>query len=253
MVEAFTYLPGPDHGPSEIAAATGLSPTVVYRIVQSGIPVGLFVRGPAGRYWLGPGAAQVGMRAMAAAALEPGAARPILDRLSRALNGLSLLWVLSAHGPGRVVAEAAGRYGFDALGLSIGDFIRLGSTLRTGASGRAIAAHLPSHMVDAIAAEPLPPSAGPGVLRAPRDFRSALEDVRQAGYAVGREEMPGWPEVAAPVMWGDVVYGAVAVLVPAPLMPRDLAAPVALTTSAAGKITRLMSRGHGTASLLPHG
>ncbi|MEU3855071.1 IclR family transcriptional regulator C-terminal domain-containing protein [Streptomyces sp. NPDC029554] len=248
VVQAFTRLPGPDHGPTEIAAATGLHPTVVYRIVQSGIPTALFVRGPAGRYRLGPGAAQIGLHAMAAAAPAPGATRPVLDRLASAVNGLALLWVLSALGTGRVVADTAGRYGIDALGLSAGDLIRLGRTLRAGASGRAIAAHLPPHMIDAVAGEPLPHAPG----TTPRDanaFRAALQDVRHAGYAVAREEMPGWSEVAAPVLWGGVIFGAVSVLVPAPFLARDLTVPVAATMSAAARVTRLMSQGTPAAAL----
>ncbi|MFE6520875.1 IclR family transcriptional regulator [Streptomyces sp. NPDC057794] len=247
VIEAFTRLAGPDHGPTEIAAATGLHPTVVYRIVQSGLHTTLFVRGPAGRYRLGPGAAQIGMHALAAAAPAPGATRPVLDRLSSTMNGLALLWVLSALGPGRVIADAAGRFGVDALGLSAGDFVQLGRTLRTGASGRAIAAYLPPHMIDAVAAEPLPHPAG-SAPRDPKAFRSALQDIRQAGYAVAREEMPGWSEVAAPVMWGGVIVGAVSVLVPAPFLAKDLTVPVAATMAAATRVTRLMSHGTQTAA-----
>ena len=235
VVEAFTYLSGPDHGPSEIAATTGLHPTVVYRILQSGTP-GLFVRGPAGRYRLGPGAARLGMQAMAAAAPSPRASRLILERLSRVLDGLALLWVLSPYGqPGRVISDAVGRYSLDALGLSLTDFVQLSSTLRVGASGRAIAAHLPSDMISSIAEEGLPAAAGAGALQS-ADFRASLETVRQTGYAVGSGEMPGWAELAAPVLWGDAIYGAVSVLMPAPLMPQDLQVPVAATMAAARKI-----------------
>ncbi|MFF2332004.1 IclR family transcriptional regulator, partial [Streptomyces sp. NPDC058103] len=94
---AFTRLPGPVHGPSELAAATGLDTTVVYRILQSGLTSSTFLKVPPGRYRLGPGAAQVGIHAMAATP-GPQATQPVLDRLSRVLDGFAILWVLSPYG-----------------------------------------------------------------------------------------------------------------------------------------------------------
>jgi DNA-binding IclR family transcriptional regulator len=249
VLEAFTRLPGPTHGPSEIAESTGLNVAVVYRILQSGIPGMLFVRVPPGRYRLGPGAAQIGMRAMAN---TPGAetSRPVLEQVSHALDGFALLWVLSPYGgPHRSCVDyAPGRYDFDALGLTATELVEIGSTLRVGASGRVIAAHLPPSMVTSVLDEQVPTAAGPGVVRDPAAFLASLEAVRQAGYAVGREEIPGWDSIAAPVMWGDAVYGAVAVLKPSSLMPKDLAVPISVVTAAADRLTLLVSGGPGTNS-----
>jgi DNA-binding IclR family transcriptional regulator len=242
--QAFTWLPGPDHGPSELAEATGLDPTVVFRILQSGIPSKTFVRVPPGRYRLGPGAAKVGMQAMAT---TPGieATHPVLDRLSQVLDGFAMLWVLAPYGgPRRALHDSApGRYDFDALGLTATELVDLGSSLRVGASGRVIAAHLPTSMAASILEQPLPAGAGPGVMRHATTFVASLAKVREEGYAVARNEIAGWDSVAAPVMWGDAVYGAVSVMKPSSLMPRDLALPIAATTAAGDRLTLLVSGG----------
>ncbi|MEU0061257.1 IclR family transcriptional regulator C-terminal domain-containing protein [Streptomyces sp. NPDC006334] len=246
VLEAFTRLSGPTHGPSEIAEATGLNVAVVYRILQSGIPSMLFVRVPPGRYRLGPGAAQIGMQAMAN---TPGTetSHPVLEHASRALDGFALLWVLSPYGgPHRSCADyAPGRYDFDALGLTATELVEVGSTLRVGASGRVIAAHLPAPMVASVLGEQVPAAAGPGVVRDPDDFVASLNAIQQAGYAVGREEIPGWDSIAAPVMWGDAIYGAVTILKPSSLMPKDLAVPIAVMTAAANRLSLLVSGGPG--------
>ncbi|MFD9453491.1 IclR family transcriptional regulator C-terminal domain-containing protein [Streptomyces sp. NPDC059985] len=240
--QAFTKLPGSAHGPSEIAAAANLDTTVVYRILQSGLSSSTFVKVPPGRYRLGPGAARVGIHAMAA---TPGAqtTQPILDRLSRVLDGFVILWVLSPYGGPRKAhaASAPGRYGFDALGLTGIQLVELGQSLRVGASGRVIAAHLPPTMVDAVLAEPVPAGAGPGAVRSAADFIDALQRVRESGYAIARGEILGWDSIAAPVLWGDAVYGAVTVLRPSVLMPRDLSLPLTATVAAAERLSALVS------------
>ncbi|GAA2965009.1 hypothetical protein GCM10010518_59510 [Kitasatospora cinereorecta] len=242
VVQAFTALPGTDHGPSELAAATGLNIAVVYRILQSGIATSIFLRVPPGRYRLGPGAARIGMQAMAATP-DVAAARPVLERLSRAVDGFAVLWVLSPYGGPRkaYAASAPGRYDFESLGLGVADLVEVGQSLRVGASGRVIAAHLSPSLVSAVLEQPLPAGAGPGAVRDTAAYVASLREAREAGHAVSREEVPGWSAVAAPVMWGDAVYGAVSVLKPSSLMPEDLALPVAATTAAAERLTLLTS------------
>ncbi|MGA5598991.1 IclR family transcriptional regulator [Streptomyces cellulosae] len=244
VVQAFTDLPGTDHGPSELAAATGLNIAVVYRILQSGIATSIFLRVPPGRYRLGPGAARIGMQAMAATP-DVRAARPVLEHLSRAVDGFALLWVLSPYGGPRkaYAASAPGRYDFESLGLGVADLVEVGQSLRVGASGRAIAAHLSPSMLSAVLEQPTPAGAGPGTVRDTAAYAASLAEVREAGYAVSREEVTGWSAVAAPVMWGDAVYGAVSVLKPSSLMSEDLALPVAATTAAAERLTLLTPAG----------
>ena len=242
VVQAFTLLPGNDHGPSELAAATGLNIAVVYRILQSGISTSIFLRVPPGRYRLGPGAARIGMQAMATTP-DVTAARPVLDRLSRVVDGFALLWVLSPYGGPRkaYAASAPGRYDFESFGLSLTDLVEVGQSLRVGAAGRVIAAHLPPSLVSAIVEQPLPAGAGPGTARTAAGFVASLTEARESGYAVSREEIPGWSAVAAPVMWGRTVYGAVSVIKPSSLMPEDLSLPVVATTAAAERLTLLAS------------
>ncbi|MFD4555251.1 IclR family transcriptional regulator [Streptomyces sp. NPDC058469] len=239
---AFTLLDGPWHGPSEIAEATGLNVTVVYRILQSGIPSLYFVQGPGGKYRLGPGAAAIGMQAMAH---TPGteASHPILEHLSKALDAMALLWVFSPFGnPRRVLADhAPGRYDLESLGLSASELAAMGSSLRVGPSGRVIAAHLPATMVDAVLAGAVPAGAGPGAL-SEREFRTSLEEIRANGYALGREEVTGWGAVAAPVLWGNTVYGAISVLKPSSLLTDDPRA-AARTVAAADRFSLLVSGG----------
>ncbi|WP_432138647.1 IclR family transcriptional regulator domain-containing protein [Streptomyces sp. bgisy154] len=96
-----------------------------------------------------------------------------------------------------------------------------------------IAAHLPPSMVAGILEEPVPASAGPGAIRDDAAFHASLAQVRAEGYAVAREEIAGWDAIAAPVMWGKAIYGAVSVLKPSSLMPQDLTLPIAAATAAA--------------------
>jgi hypothetical protein len=199
VVQALALL-GKPAGPSEIAEVTGLDAIVVFRILQSGLtgggertlwdgmaddlchPAGFFIRLPPGKYRLGPGAAQVGMEAMAQTP-GPEVSRPVLEALARQQNGMALLWKLSPYGtPQRTVADfAPGRYGWDSLGLSIGQFVELTSTLRVGASGRAIASRLPPARISEILGQPVPVDAGPGAIRDSRQYQAAVEKARQNG------------------------------------------------------------------------
>jgi DNA-binding IclR family transcriptional regulator len=124
VVQALALL-GEPAGPNEIAEVTGLAATVVFRILQSGLPsegerilwdgmaddpchpAGYFIRLPPGKYRLGPGAAQVGMEAMAQTP-GPEISRPVLDALARQQDGMALLWKVSPYGtPRRTVADFA--------------------------------------------------------------------------------------------------------------------------------------------------
>ncbi|MFF6852768.1 IclR family transcriptional regulator C-terminal domain-containing protein [Streptomyces antimycoticus] len=103
-------------------------------------------------------------------------------------------------------------------------------------------AHLPSPLTESVLAQPIPAGAGPGVLR-PDAVRGALETVRAQGYATGREEISGWDSIAAPVLWSDVLVGAVSVLMPAALMRAlpETKQLVAETMAAAAQLSELAS------------
>ncbi|KMS74173.1 hypothetical protein ACM01_14700 [Streptomyces viridochromogenes] len=244
VAQAFTDLPGgPAHGPSEIAEATGLNVAVVYRILQSGIPSRYFVQLRGRKYRLGPGAAKIGMQAMVH---TPGTetSHPVLEQLSAALDAMAMLWVVSPYGsPRRVLADyAPGRYDLDALGLSADELVAVCSSLRVGPSGRVIAAHLPDPLVDTVLTGDIPAGAGPGVLEEAEDFLASLPEIRNAGYGVGREEIAGWSEVAAPVLWGDAIYGAISLLKPSSLL-KDTRGAIKRTVAAADRFSLLVSGG----------
>lgn len=239
---AFTLLGGAAHGPSEIAAASGLHVTVVYRILQSGIPTQYFVAMPGGRYRLGPGAATIGMQAMAH---TPGVevSHPILELLSRNLDAMAQLWVISPYGhPRQVLADyVPGRYDLESLGLTASSLVTMASSLRIGPTGRVMAAHLPPPLVDMVLARDVPPEAATAVL-SNHEFRASLEQIRAAGYELGIEEIAGWGTVAAPVLWGDTPYGAISVLKPTSLLT-DIAAVTVQTRAAAARLSVLVAGG----------
>nr|WP_163017165.1 IclR family transcriptional regulator C-terminal domain-containing protein [Streptomyces chartreusis] len=123
------------------------------------------------------------------------------------------------------------------------------SSLRVGPSGRAMAAHLPASLTELILAQDLPDSADPGVLNE-HEFRAALEDIRASGYSLGIDEFAGWAAVAAPVLWGNTIYGALSVLKPTSLLT-DVAAVAAHTKAAAGRLSLLVAGGRPKASSSP--
>ncbi|MFD3850737.1 hypothetical protein ACFWVB_33370 [Streptomyces microflavus] len=133
------------------------------------------MRDPPGRYRLGPAAAHIGMKAMATT-LAPAAARLALDRLSRAMDGFALLWTLSPYGGARKVCTASspGRYDWESLGLDFADLMEISQSLRVGAAGRVIAAHLPPFLLSGVVEQPLPPRCGPGAVRSVAAFTGSL-------------------------------------------------------------------------------
>jgi DNA-binding IclR family transcriptional regulator len=81
--------------------------------------------------------------------------------------------------------------------------------------GRAIASQLPPARISEILGQSVPVDAGPGAIRDSRQYQAAVEKGRQNGYAIGREEIPGWDGIASPVMWGRTLYRAVVIIKPA--------------------------------------
>lgn len=134
---------------------------------------------------------------------------------------------------------APGRYDLDALGLTARKLVTVHSSLRVGPSGRAIAAHLPAALIEMVLAQDLPDGADPGVLNE-HEFRATLEEIRASGYSLGIDEFAGWAAVAAPVLWGNTVYGALSVLKPTSLLT-DVAAVAAQTKAAAGRLSLLVA------------
>ncbi|MEU5777096.1 IclR family transcriptional regulator C-terminal domain-containing protein [Streptomyces venezuelae] len=243
---AFTELGGPAHGPGELAEATGLDDSTVHRILQSGVHDGTFVRESRGLYRLGSGAARLGLKALMH---EPNAAvaHAALEELREETDGgLVFLFVLAPFGGARkqCLDMAVGDSDLTELGIGHRALLSISQSLRTGACGRAILAHLPEVIQDQVLAEPPPGEAGPGAYRDDGELRTSLQDIRQSGYAVESEEWArGWNGWAAPVSWDGLVMGSVLVLRPEGAGPRRPAACVQAVMGAAARFTQASDSG----------
>lgn len=96
------------------------------------------------------------------------------------------------------ISDPPGQYDWESLGLSFADLMEIGQSLRVGAVGRVIAAHLPPFLLSGVVELPLPLCCGPAV-RSAAEFTGSLRHVREAGYAVDRDGIVGWGVMAAPV------------------------------------------------------
>ncbi|QTA36798.1 hypothetical protein JHY03_70140 (plasmid) [Streptomyces sp. CA-256286] len=65
--------------------------------------------------------------------------------------------------------------------------------------------------------------------------------IREAGYAVDREEITGWGRWPRPFC--GAAHGAVCVLKPSSLMPEDLAVSISATLAAAERLS-VLAAGH---------
>ncbi|MGW3183230.1 IclR family transcriptional regulator [Kitasatospora sp. NPDC001119] len=216
LQDAFTQLPGGDQRVLDLAAATGMPDSTVHRILQSGVPGGAVDQVRRGRYRPGPTIIKAAVHAMAHV---PGAAttQGILADLHERTGAAVLLFALAPFGGLRRLCTdyAWGRMDPGDLGVFARPLVTHSRSLRTGASGRVILAHLPEPLQQLVFDEELPGDAAPGALRSDRALAASLAEIRRTGYAVGREEVvPGWEAVAAPVMWGDVAVGSVALARP---------------------------------------
>ena len=240
--QAFAELGGGIRGLAELTKASGVDDSAVHRILRSGVAHGTFVRVGRGRYRLGPAAAKLGIEA-----LEQGVDRASLDLILNRLrtktgDGLAFLYGLTRLGgvQRQCVEMAVGGSDLTEIGLSPRELLASHRSLRVGASGRAILAFLPESVRQRVADEPVPDGMGPGAYRDRARLLGSLAEIRAKGYAIGLEECArGWNSFAAPVLWGDVVAGAVTVMVPAPISA-SLGTNVDAVRSAATAVQRLM-------------
>ncbi|MFE4516370.1 IclR family transcriptional regulator [Kitasatospora sp. NPDC056783] len=235
LQEAFTQLPGGDQGVLDLATVTGMPDSTVHRILQSGVPGGAVDQIGRGRYRPGPTIIKAAIHAMAHV---PGATttQKVLADLHRRTGGASLLFALAPFGGLRRLCTdyAWGDMDPGELGVFAHPLVTHSRSLRTGASGRAILAHLPAPLQELVVGEALPDGAAPGAIRDDRVLAASLGEIRRRGYAVAREEVvPGWAAIAAPVMWGDVAVGSVALAKPAGAMSIDLSEMIGQTCRAA--------------------
>lgn len=176
-------------GGSEIARSLGLSKAVVHRILQSLSSRGLLqpAVGSTG-YVLGP--ATIGMGNRAWSQLDVRAvARPILRKLRDATNETSTLSIISGHE--RVYLDQYESAQEFKMMVELG--VRY--PLHSGASSRAILAHLPETYVD----EAIGQLAKSHADFDESDYRVRLEAVRRNGHATSvNERETGAASVASP-------------------------------------------------------
>lgn len=240
--QAFAELGGGILGLGELTKASGVDDSAVHRILRSGVAHGTFVRVGRGRYRLGPEAARLGIEA-----LEQGVDRASLDLVLNRLRGtveggLAFLYGLTRLGgvQRQCVEMAVGGSDLTEIGLSPRGLLASHRSLRIGASGRVILAHLPESVRQRVANEPVPEGMGPGAFHDRARLLGSLAEIRAKGYAIGLEECAkGWNSFAAPVLWGDVVVGAVTLMVTTP-RSASRGPHVDAVRAAAGTVQRLM-------------
>lgn len=237
---AFADLEGDSHGPTAIAKQTDLDAATVYRILQDGLADGTFVQEAGGRYRLGPGAFRLSMQALSQTP-DPEATQAVLDKLQRMTGGLVAYYAVV--GARRICTDyAIGDFDPRSIGIDPFELVKYSRSLRTGASGRVILAHMPPPIQEKVLAEAVPEGVGPGVIRDNEALIESLKDIRAMGFAIGRQEcMAGWDSVAAPVMWGDTIHGSLLLWVHVDKMPEDPSQLVAATMTAAEMLSRLAS------------
>ncbi|MEU0729473.1 IclR family transcriptional regulator C-terminal domain-containing protein [Streptomyces sp. NPDC006140] len=118
------------------------------------------------------------------------------------------------------VEMAVGDSDLSELGLTHREMVTITRSLRVGASGRSILAHLPEPLRRQVLSEPLPKGVGPGAYRDRDKLLASLADIQKKGYAIGYQEFArGWDSYAAPVIWGDAILGSVLLLKPSSTTP----------------------------------
>jgi DNA-binding IclR family transcriptional regulator len=140
----------------------------------------------------------------------------VLEELRMATGGgLAFLFALAPFGGARkqCLDMAVGDSDLSELGISHRTLLEMFRSLRAGAAGRAILAHLPEIIQERVLSAPAPASAGPGAYRDNAQLLASLEEIRRRGFAVDEEECAvGWVGCAAPVKWDGLIMGAVSVL-----------------------------------------
>ena len=178
---------------TQLASASGMTPSKVHRYLVSLDRVGLVARSPStGRYDMGPTLRRLGvesLRRMDEVALISERLPGLRDRTSHAVN----LAVWSDHGPVVVRWE----YGSYALPITV----RIGATLPlvTSSVGRVFFAYLPETLTEPVLRVQLD-TADPG-LPTVAEMARIKKDVRRSGVAVTSGGLiPGIASIAAPVL-----------------------------------------------------
>ncbi|MFF7098422.1 IclR family transcriptional regulator C-terminal domain-containing protein [Streptomyces rubradiris] len=99
---------------------------------------------------------------------------------------------------------------------------------------------MPEEIQKKTATGPIPNEAGPGVIQDPDELLVSLAEIRDHGYALGRQEcMEGWNSIAAPVIWNDTIWGAALMLKTMDVMPEAPREYITATLTAATRLSQL--------------
>jgi DNA-binding IclR family transcriptional regulator len=210
-------------GVSDLGRALGLPKSSVHRLLASLARRGLVERDERGRYRPGIALLALGLGALEREPLA-AAARPLLEAETRALGETAFLVVARA---GRLlVLEKAEGAGFLRAAPRVGAEVPVHAT----AVGKLFLAHAPDRV-----SAPAPPLERftPRTPRSADELARAVRRARERGYAESREEwIPGMSVVAAPVLAGGRMHGAIAVAAPTPRLAALGRAEVARRVSA---------------------
>lgn len=231
------------HRLSEIAKVAELDDSTAGRILTAGTYNHVFVRIDRGLYQLGTAVADLGLHALTEDNLSGSETREVLENLRKATgDGLVFLYMRAPFGvAGRQCLDmAVGDSDLIELGMTPRDVLSVTRSLRTGASGRTILAYLPEEVQKKVASSPIPDEAGPGVMRDSDELLASLVDIRDRGYALGRQEcMAEWNSIAAPVIWDGAIWGSVLLLKPMDVMPEAPQHYIYATMTAAAQLSKL--------------
>ncbi|WP_180928228.1 IclR family transcriptional regulator [Streptomyces sp. AJS327] len=253
--QAFTRLGGASHSLAELARESRLDDSTVHRILQSGVEHGTIVRVGRGRYRLGPPAARLAAQSLFHVPGSDCTTVPLRRLRQAATPGLAFFYGLTFFGGARreCIDMAVGDSDLTELGISPRQVVAANRCLRLSTPGRVMLAHLPRVHREQILSGPPPVGGGPGVYRDADRLRASLAHIREHGFAIGREECTrGWNTFATPVSWGDVVVGAVALLIPAhaPHAPEERL--VAAVRRAGAEIGTRMGQWQGSPTVVRH-
>ncbi|MFF5304867.1 IclR family transcriptional regulator [Streptomyces sp. NPDC013161] len=246
VLNAVTQLDGKVHGTGEIAKEAGLDDSTTSRILRSGVKGRFLQRVSHGKFQLGVASARLGLHALAHMSAKDESTHTVLEDLRAATGeGLIFQYMLAPVGGAyrQCIDMAVGDSDLAELGMTARSILSVTRSLRVGASGRTILAHLPERILELVLNEPIPPESGPGVYRKDDELRESLVEIRARGYALGYEEcMALWNSCAAPILWNQTIMGAVLLLKPATAMPEPSSAVIEATKAAAAEISAKLGR-----------
>ena len=176
---------------AQVADATGLARATTRRFLHTLIAEG-YAATDGAEFWLTPKMLELGYAYLSSLGL-PTIAQPHLEALSRTLNESCSLSVLDGSDVVYVARSAASR--IMSVNITIGTRFPAHAT----SMGRVLLAGLDDAQIDEYLADPLEPIT-PSTITDPDTLRSALRNIRDAGWCVVDQELEaGLRSIAAPV------------------------------------------------------